>query len=216
MAVPVASRRPIARILPPSLRLAALTMLLFTALLYLAEAVDQISGGRLDAAGVIVPRSVPGLIGIVTAPLLHGSWDHLAANTLPFLGFGFLAMAGGFAQWTMVTALIWLASGVGVWLISPQPVLGVSGVIFGWFVFLLARGFFARSGRQILLAVVLVLLWGGILWGVLPSSPEVSWQAHLFGALGGLVAAAVVARADRRVAGPPPPVAGPGGLAPRG
>lgn len=209
MAVPASTpRRPIARILPPSLRLAVLTMLLFTALLYLAEAVDQASGNHaLDSAGAIVPRSVDGLTGILTAPLLHGSWDHLAGNTLPFLVFGFLAMAGGFGQWIMVTALIWVLSGVGVWLISPNAVLGASGVIFGWFVFLLARGFFARSGRQILLAVVLFAIWGGILWGVLPSSPLISWQAHLFGALGGLLAASVVAKADRRVARPQPPIA---------
>ncbi|MBW0106768.1 rhomboid family intramembrane serine protease, partial [Pseudonocardia sp. KRD291] len=145
-------RRAIARVLPPSLRTAAGTMLLFTALLYLAEAVDQASGNALDDAGAIVPRSVQGLTGILTAPLLHVGFGHLVSNTLPFLVFGFLAMAGGFAQWFMVTALIWVASGIGVWLISPMPVLGVSGVIFGWFVFLLARGFFARSGRQIVLA----------------------------------------------------------------
>lgn len=213
MGVPAPSpRRPIARVLPPSLRVAALTMLLFTAVLYLAEAVDQSAGNALDRAGAIVPRDVDGLTGVLTAPLLHGSWDHLAGNTLPFLVFGFLAMAGGFAQWFMVTALIWLASGIGVWLISPGPTLGVSGVIFGWFVFLLCRGFFARSGRQIALAVALFALWGGILWGVLPSNPLVSWQAHLFGALGGLLAASVVARADRRAVGPPPPVVGGGGF----
>lgn len=211
-APPLPPRRSIARVLPPSPRAAAGIMLLFTAFLYLAEAVDQASSGALDRAGVIVPRSVDGLTGIITAPLLHGGWGHLAGNTLPFLVFGFLAMAGGFAQWFMVTALIWVASGVGVWLISPGPVLGVSGVIFGWFLFLLARGFFARSLRQILLAVVLFAIYGGILWGVLPSNPMISWQAHLFGALGGLLAASIVAKADRRVAGPPPPVVSGGGL----
>lgn len=207
MAAPASTpRRPIARVLPRSLRTAAGLMLLFTALLYLAEALDEASGNALDRAGVIVPRSVDGLGGVLTAPLLHGGWDHLASNTLPFLVFGFLAMAGGYVQWFMVTALIWAASGLGVWLISPGPVLGVSGVIFGWFLFLLARGFFARSARQILLALVLFGIWGGILWGVLPSNPMVSWQAHLFGALGGLFAASIVAKADRRTAGPPPPV----------
>lgn len=210
-APPSPPRRSIARVLPPSLRAAAATMLLLTVFLYLAEAVDQASGRALDYAGMIVPRSVDGLTGVLTAPLLHVDWGHLAGNTLPFLVFGFLAMAGGFVQWFMVTALIWVASGLGVWLISPGPVLGVSGVIFGWFAFLLARGFFARSVRQILLAVVLFGVWGGILWGVLPSNPMISWQAHLFGALAGLLAASIVAKADRRLAGPPPPVVGGGG-----
>lgn len=100
MAAPASTpRRPIARVLPPSLRTAAGTMLLFTALLYLAEGVDQASGNNaLDNAGAIVPRSVDGLTGILTAPLLHLGWGHLVSNTLPFLIFGFLAMAGGFAQ----------------------------------------------------------------------------------------------------------------------
>lgn len=196
-APPSPPRRSIARVLPPSPRAAAATMLLFTAFLYLAEAVDQASSGALDRAGVIVPRSVDGLTGILTAPLLHGGWGHLAGNTLPFLVFGFLAMAGGFAQWFMVTAVIWVASGVGVWLISPGPVLGVSGVIFGWFLFLLVRGFFARSAAQIVLALVLFAIWGGLLWGVLPSNPDVSWEAHLFGAVGGVLSGSIVARADR-------------------
>jgi membrane associated rhomboid family serine protease len=139
------------------------------------------------------------LAGIVWAPLLHGGWEHLAANTLPFLVFGFLAMAGGIAQWVMVTGTIWVLSGLGVWLVGPSntSTIGASGVIFGWLVFLLARGFFARSLRQIALAVVLFLIWGSVLLGVLPGTPQVSWQGHLFGALAGLLCAAVVAKADR-------------------
>ncbi len=189
--------RPIARVLPPAPRAAATTMLLFTALLYLAEVIDVTSGNQLDAEGMIYPHTVDGLSGILTAPLLHGSWAHLLGNTIPFLVFGFLAMAGGFGQWVAVTAVVWIASGVGVWLFSSHPTLGVSGVIFGWFVFLLVRGFFVRSFGQIALAVVLFLIWGGLLWGVLPSDPLISWQAHLFGALGGMLGGYLVGRADR-------------------
>ena len=99
----------------------------------------------------------------------------------------------------MVTATIWLLGGLGVWLLGPADTnhIGASGLIFGWLVFLLARGFFARSGRQIVLAAVLFLIWGGVLWGVLPGDPGVSWQGHLFGALAGLLAARLVGRADR-------------------
>ncbi|MFP5070057.1 rhomboid family intramembrane serine protease [Pseudonocardia nantongensis] len=191
-----------ARVLPPAPKRAAALMLLFTAALYLIEAVDGASGGRLDQAGRLVPRDVDGLVGIVTAPLLHGGFGHLVANTVPFLVFGFLALSGGIGQWFAVTATIWLASGIGVWLLSPAPVLGASGIVFGWFLFLLARGFYARNVGQIVLAVVLFLFWGSLLWGVLPSNPLVSWQAHLFGALGGLLAASWVARADGRSATP--------------
>jgi len=111
-------------------------------------------------------------------------------------------MAGGIAQWFAVTATIWVLSGVGVWLVGPSntSTIGASGLIFGWLVFLLVRGFFARSLRQIALAVVLFAIWGGVLLGVLPGAPEVSWQGHLFGALAGLLCAALVAKADRRPA----------------
>lgn len=187
-----------------------MTMLLFTAVLYVAEAVDVASGNRLDEDGVIVPHTVDGLSGILTAPLLHGSWAHLLGNTIPFLVFGFLAMAGGFGQWIAVTATVWIVSGLGVWLFADNPTLGVSGVIFGWFVFLLVRGFFVRSFGQIALAVALFLVWGSLLWGVLPSDPLISWQAHLFGAIGGLLAGFLVGRADRPRSGggPTPPLPG--------
>lgn len=200
MALPApASRRPAARVLPPSPIRAMITMLLFTGVLYGTEFVDQATGNSLDDDG-IVARRLDGLDGVLWAPLLHGSWAHLIANTLPFLIFGFLAMAGGIRQFVLVTAMIWVISGVGVWLTAPPNTVtvGASGVIFGWLVFLLARGFFARSGRQIVLAVVLFMLWGGILFGVLPGQAGISWQAHLFGALAGLLAARLVASADRR------------------
>lgn len=192
-------RRSVARVLPPSLVAAALVMLSFTALLYAVEAVDQVTALALDDDG-IVSRNLDGLWGILWAPFLHGGWPHLLSNTVPFLVFGFLAMAGGIRQWIVVTATIWVLSGLGVWLVGPSDAstIGASGVIFGWLVFLLARGFFARSARQIALAIALFAVWGSVLFGVIPGQPGISWQAHLFGALAGLLAASMVARADRR------------------
>ena len=193
-----APRRSVARVLPPHPVFAALVMLAFTALLYVIELSTSSPASRSTAKASCRARC-PVSGGIVWAPLLHGGWAHLAANTVPFLVFGFLAMAGGMAQWVVVTATIWLLSGVGVWLAGPSntSTIGASGVIFGWLVFLLARGFFARSLRQIALAVVLFLIWGSVLLGVLPGAPQVSWQGHLFGALAGLLCAALVAKADR-------------------
>lgn len=170
-----------------------------TGLLYVSEGIDQAMGGALDADG-IVPRQLSGLDGILWAPLLHAGWPHLLANTVPFLVFGYLAMANGIGQFVAVTATIWLLGGLGVWLTGPDgvPTVGASGVIFGWLVFLLARGFFNRSMKQIALAVPLFLIWGGVLLGVLPGQPNISWQGHLFGALAGLLAARLVGRADTR------------------
>lgn len=89
--------------------------------------------------------------------------------------------------------------GLGTWLFgSPGLHLGASGLVFGWMVFLLVRGFFVRSLGQILVAAALFLYWGGMLWGVLPGQPGVSWEGHLFGALGGLLAAWLVARVNSR------------------
>lgn len=189
-------RRSISRVLPAAPVRAMLTMLVFTAGLYVIEAVDSVTGSGLQQNG-IEPLQVDGLDGVLWAPVLHGTWGHLIANTVPFLVFGFLAMAGGIRQFIVVTATIWLLGGLGVWLTGGYGGgihIGASGLIFGWLVFLLTRGFFARSGRQILLAVGLFFVWGGILFGVLPGQPGVSWQAHLFGALAGLLAARLVAR----------------------
>ena len=169
----------------------------FTGVLYLTEAVDTLLGGALDEDG-IRPRQLDGLDGVLWAPLLHHGWQHLVANTVPVLAFGFLALAGGVGQFIAVTATIWLVGGLGTWLTgSPGVHLGASILIFGWLVFLLARGFFARSPGQIVLAVVLFAVWGGVLWGVLPGTMGISWQGHLFGALGGLIAASMVVRAAR-------------------
>lgn len=192
-------RRSIARVIPAAPVMALVTMLSFTALLYVIEVMDVVSGDSLQRNG-IQPRSVDGLDGVLWSPLLHDNWAHLLGNTVPFLVFGFLAMAGGTGQFIAVTATIWLLGGAGVWLLGDggTNTIGASGVIFGWLVFLLARGFFARSARQIALAVVLFAIWGGILFGVLPGQIGISWQAHLFGALAGLLAASLVARADRR------------------
>jgi membrane associated rhomboid family serine protease len=185
---------PSARVIPARPFSAIATMVAFTALLWVIEFYDQATGAGLDGDG-IVPRTESGLEGILWAPLLHGGFAHLMANTLPFLIFGFLVLANGFGRFLLVTALIWAISGLGVWLTAPagSVTVGMSGVIFGWLTYLLVRGFFARSGTQILLAVVLFLLWGGILLGVLPGQPQVSWQGHLFGALAGVFAASLVA-----------------------
>ncbi|TQJ05713.1 rhomboid family protein [Amycolatopsis cihanbeyliensis] len=197
--------------MPANPRAAAIVAVAFAALLYLVELADVIIPAELDHGG-IVARTLSGLDGIVWAPLLHAGWGHLLSNTVPVLVFGFLAMASGFAQWAMVTATIWIVGGLGVWLLGPSDAftVGASGLAFGWLAFLLVRGIFNRSAGQLIVAAVLLLLWGGMLWGLLPGNPGISWQGHLFGALAGVLAAWLVARADRargrkQAGGPPSP-----------
>ncbi|WP_211232448.1 rhomboid family intramembrane serine protease [Thermocrispum municipale] len=212
-AKPVDKRR---RVLPPNPKAAALVALGFTAVLYLVELVDVILPANLDAGG-IEPREVDGLLGVVFSPLLHGTWEHLAANTIPVLLFAFLAMAGGIGQWIAVTLTIWILGGLGVWLTGADGTvhIGASGLAFGWLAFLLVRGIFNRAPGQLVLAVVLFVLYGGMLWGVLPGAANVSWQGHLFGALAGVLAAWLAAKADRSVgkSTPTAPPLPPGNLA---
>jgi membrane associated rhomboid family serine protease len=196
----VAPKNPAMRIIPPRPLRAAVVIASFTAVLYLIELANLgFFHGHLDNDGVR-PRTFGGLEGIIWAPLLHLGWPHLLSNTLPVLLFGFLAMAAGIGPWIAVTATIWLVSGLGVWLISPGDsiTVGASGLAFGWLMFLLVRGLFNRSVGQIVVALVLVFYWGSVLWGLLPGRTDISWQAHAFGALGGILCAWLVAKANPR------------------
>lgn len=193
--VPVASqpsRRP--RVFPADAQEAAIVVATFTALLWAVEFLDRIWGRNLEHDSVH-PRHLDGVDGILWAPLLHGTWAHLLANTGPVLVLGFLVLADGVGRWASVTGLIWVISGVGVWLVgTPGFHLGASGLVFGWMTYLLARGFFARSLAQIGFAVVIGIGAGGMLWtGIVPGQPGVSWEGHLFGAGAGIVAAALLA-----------------------
>lgn len=202
----VPAKNPAKRVIPPRPLRAAVIVTSFTALLYLIELVDLGPfGGRLDQYG-IRPRTLDGLPAVLWAPLLHVNWAHLAGNTIPVLVFGFLAMAGGLGQWIAVTATVWIVSGLGVWLIAPSGyvTVGASGVAFGWLAFLLVRGLFNRSFAQVVVALVLLFYWGSVLWGLLPGRPDISWQGHLFGAIGGIIAAFLASRANRPAKAAPP------------
>ena len=171
----------------------------FVALLWVIEVVDASLGGSLDDYG-ISPRSDEGLLGILLAPLLHAGWGHLVANTLPALLLFFLVLVSGIGRGLAATAIIWVVGGLGVWLVSPANTitLGASVLIFGWLVYLMVRGVFSRSAGEIILGMVLFFLYGGLLLGVLPGTPGVSWQGHLFGAVGGGLAAALLSEPRAR------------------
>ncbi|SDJ29077.1 Membrane associated serine protease, rhomboid family [Actinokineospora alba] len=194
----VPAKRPANRVLPPNLAQAGIVVGGFAVLLYLIEFADRLLPADLELNGII-PRSVDGLDGIIWSPLLHGEWSHLIGNSVPLLVFAFLAMANGLSQWIMVTATIWLVSGIGVWLTSPEDTItiGASGLCFGWLLFLLVRGLFNRSLLQLGVAAILFAYWGTTLLGVLPGDTGISWQGHLFGAIGGVLAAWAAAVADK-------------------
>jgi membrane associated rhomboid family serine protease len=181
---------------------ALLAIVAFVAALYVVEAFDALSGGRLERSYGVEPREVHGLDGILFAPALHGTWGHLLANTAPLLVLGFLLALAGVTRWLAVTALVWVIGGAGTWLTGGEGTVhvGASVLAFGWLTFLLLRGVFSRRLEQLGLAAILLFLYGGLLWGVLPGQPGISWQGHLFGAIGGAVAAWVLGGMDRATA----------------
>ncbi|NMM87527.1 rhomboid family intramembrane serine protease [Rhodococcus sp. SRB_17] len=193
------ARTPVPTSKPPSVwKQSAVLIGGFVLALYVIEIVDAISGQHIQNAGV-TPRTLDGLWGILFAPVLHDDWAHLIANTIPVLILGYLVLVSGISRGLEATGIIWVVGGVGTWLFAGANSnhVGASVLIFGWVTYLLVRGFFTRSFTQILIGVVVFVIYGGVLWGVLPSDPQVSWQGHLFGAIGGVVAAWALASGDR-------------------
>ncbi|CCI14174.1 putative peptidase [Microcystis aeruginosa PCC 9806] len=173
----------------------AIILATFVAIFWLLEILDQfVFRGSLDIFGII-PHQVIGLRGILFAPFLHGDFPHLIANTVPFLILGWLVMLQETSDFFIVTGLTMLVGGLGVWLFAaPGSIhIGASILIFGYLGFLLLRGYFQRNIPSILLSILVFLLYGGTIWGVLPSRPGISWQGHLFGFLGGVLAAKLIA-----------------------
>lgn len=166
------------------------------AVMWVLEIVDTIAGGRLDRFG-IEPRDASGLDGIVWAPFLHGGFGHLIANSVPFLLLGAAIAIGALKRFALVTVIVALVGGLGTWLTGPANTvhIGASGLVFGYLTYLLARGVFARSVLYLLGGFIVFMAYGGVLWGLLPA-PGISWQGHLFGAIGGVIAAYAL-HADR-------------------
>ena len=166
----------------------------FVALIWILEVVDIFLGGALNAYGIF-PRHLIGLRGILFAPFLHGSLGHLIANTIPFLVLGWFVMLQETSDFFVVTAITMVVSGLGVWLFGASGVhIGASGVIFGYLGFLLLRGYFERNFPSILVSLIVGFLYGGMIWGVLPTQLGISWEGHLFGFIGGVIAARLLAR----------------------
>jgi membrane associated rhomboid family serine protease len=158
----------------------------------LAVHVVNIAGSMWLTPYGVIPRTFIGLRGILFSPLLHGDWTHLFAN-LPPLGvmLGLLAFVRGKYLWR-IAGTIWVMSGIAVWLVGrPGSVqVGASGWIYGLAAYLVMYAWIQRDWRSALAAVTVVFLYGGIVWGLLPTQPGVSWEGHLAGAVAGMMIAA--------------------------
>ncbi|WP_373542569.1 rhomboid family intramembrane serine protease [Chamaesiphon sp.] len=154
------------------------------------EVLDTFVFGRaLDTFGIL-PRQPIGLRGIFFSPFLHSNFNHLSANTVPFVILGWLIMAQSVTNFVLVSVICAVLGGVGTWVFGASGLhIGASGVIFGYLGFLLARYYFDRRLSSGLVALFVGTTYGSVLWGVLPSVPGISWEGHLFGFLSGIVAA---------------------------
>ena len=151
---------------------------------------SQINRLGINILGIF-PHELIGLRGILFAPFLHGGFYHVAANTVPFIVLGWLVMLRNISDFYFVSIIAALVGGLGTWLVGdPRSVhIGASGVIFGYFGYLLFRGYFERSFVAIAISLVIAVTYGSLIWGVLPTRPYISWEGHLFGFIGGIIAA---------------------------
>ena len=168
----------------------------FVALLWWIRMIEVAFAHPLTALGVR-PGDWLGLFGVIAGPLIHGSTGHLVANTLPLLVLGTLTFAVYPRSAWRAIATIWLLSGLGIWLFGrPSSHVGASGLTHGLMFFLFALGVLRRDRPAISAALIAFFLYGGMLLTVLPGDPKVSWEAHLFGAFAGVLAALLWRRRD--------------------
>jgi membrane associated rhomboid family serine protease len=171
------------------------------ALMWVVEVIDQILGGDLDQYG-IEPHKAEGLVGILFAPFLHAGFGHLIGNTIPFLVLGATIALSGFVRVAATTAIVAVVGGLGTWLVAPSGTdhIGASGVVFGYATYLIARGLFSRNLLHLAVGLVVIGVYGTtLLFGLIPTD-GISWQGHLFGGVGGVVAARLLDRRQLRAA----------------
>jgi membrane associated rhomboid family serine protease len=174
-------------------------------LMWLIEAINTLDSNRLDSDGIWA-RNVDHLWGIFTAPFIHLSWQHLIANTIPFVFMGLIIALHGARRLLQVTAIVIVVGGIGTWLVAPGGTVtdGASGVVFGYATYLFARGFFNRSALELLTGLIVGVIWGGALVSSVVPHSGISWQGHVCGAIGGVVAAYLLRR-DRPAKAPSGP-----------
>lgn len=170
--------------------------LTFVILLWLIKIFEIFFNISFNSFG-IYPRSFSGLIGIITAPLIHANFNHLVSNSIPLLVLG-LGITYSYPKSSKkLFAGIYLLHGLLVWIFARQAYhIGASGLIYGYVAFLFFSGIIRRDNRSIALALIVTLFYGGLTWGVLPVKGDISWEAHLFGSISGIIFAFIFRKSD--------------------
>jgi membrane associated rhomboid family serine protease len=160
------------------------------------EVINTLDSNGLDRDG-LYSRNVGRFWGILTAPFIHASFQHLFDNTIPLLFLGAIIAMHGARRLAIVTGFVILIGGLGTWIFGSGEEVGASGIVFGYATYLLARGFFDRSIWELAVGLVVGVVWGAVLLSSLVPHAGVSWQAHLFGAIAGVIVAWRLAREDQ-------------------
>jgi membrane associated rhomboid family serine protease len=176
-------------------------LLVMVAFMWVIEVINSLDNQGLDGDGGIYPHNVGRVWAIFTAPFLHVSFQHLESNTVPLVFMGLIIALEGARRLAAATLIIILVAGIGTWVIAPghELVVGASGVVFGYATYLFSRGLFNRSLLELVVGGVVGLFWGGALLTSIVPHYGISWQDHAAGAVGGVLAAALLAR-DRKPA----------------
>ena len=165
-------------------------ILAFVAGIWIVSLINLRSDLGLDRISGIVPRTLKGLVGIGAAPFIHANEQHLLANTVPLLVLGTIVGVHNARRFWTISAAIVILGGLGVWLFGrPASHIGASGLLFGYFGYLITQGFYARSLAELAAALLALFLYSGIVWGILPQDGTHSWEAHLFGLIAGIATA---------------------------
>lgn len=173
----------------PQLKKQLRFLAIIAGVLILIEALNLLTGNSLNQFGVI-PRALPYLPYIFIAPFLHGSASHLITNLVPLMLFMWLTMQWGNRTFWLTTLTILLTGGLGVWIFGRSAIhIGASGMVYGYFGFLLLAGFMSRKVPYLVISVLVAIMYGGMLFGILPTKAFISFEYHLFGFIGGLIAA---------------------------
>jgi membrane associated rhomboid family serine protease len=171
-----------------NLRNALIVMGAFLALIWILQVVNVADHYHLDQEYGILPRNVGRLGDIFTAPFLHANWDHIEGNSVPLFVLGVAAAYRGLVRFFAVTVIVAITSGLAVWLFQSgsSVTIGASGIIFGYFGYVLVRGIFDRNWVDLLVGVLAGAAYYSILAVAIPGTPGVSWLAHLGGLVGGI------------------------------
>jgi membrane associated rhomboid family serine protease len=167
--------------------------------MWLIEAINTLDSNRLDHDGIYA-RNISRFWGIITSPFIHASFQHLLGNTVPFIFLGAIIALHGARRLLLVTGFVIVIGGLGPWLFSSSSgdTIGASGVVFGYATYLLARGFFDRSIWELGVGLIVGVVWGAVLISSLVPHSGISWQAHLFGGVAGVIVAWRLSRVDHR------------------